>query len=179
MNVDVPLATLLAAVARREQRALRAIYDREGTRLFGIAMAILRDRPAAADAVQDAFLKLWERAGQYDAARGEAGAWIAAVVRHSALDVARRRGREIPTGDPGLGDEPIEPDTIARLAADEEGVRLRDCLAKLDEKNQRFILLAFVQGLSHAQISDKLDVPLGSVKSWIRRGLLSLRECMA
>ncbi len=179
MPDDAPLSALLADVARGEQRALRIIYDREGTRLFGIAMAILRDRPAAADAMQDGFLRLWQRAGQYDPARGDAAAWIGAVIRHGALDLARRRGREIATGDPGLGDEPIEPDTIARLAADEDGARLRDCLAQLDEKSQRFVLLAFVQGLSHAQIADKLALPLGSVKSWIRRGLLSLRACMA
>lgn len=179
MTQDAPLATLLAAVARGEQSALRAIYDREATRLFGIAMAILRDRPAAADAVQEAFLRLWQRAGQFDPARGDAAAWIGAVVRHAALDAARRRGREFPTGDPGLGDEAVEPDTVARLVAAQDGSRLRDCLARLDDKNQHFILLAFVHGLSHAQIADRLELPLGSVKSWIRRGLLSLRACMA
>ena len=179
MTDDAPLATLLTATARGEQRALRAIYDREATRLFGIAMAILRDRTAAADALQSAFLRLWQRAGEYDPARGEAAAWIAAFVRHAALDAARRRGREILSGDPGLGDAPIEPDTLDVLAANEDGRRLRTCLAQLDDRNQRFILLAFVHGLSHAQIAAKLDVPLGSVKSWIRRGLLSLRACMA
>lgn len=179
MDQDAPLDTLLTGVARREHAALRAVYDREGKRLFGIAMAILRDRPAASDAVQDAFLRIWERASQFDPARGEARAWIATIVRHAALDSARARGREQPTGDPALGDQPIQPDAIERLAADEDGARLRDCLAQLDEKNQRFILLAFVHGQSHAQIATRLELPLGSVKTWIRRGLMSLRECLS
>lgn len=179
MDSDAPLDLLLAAVARGEHAALRAIYDREGTRLFGIAMAILRDRPAASDAVQDGFLRLWERAQQYDPARGEARAWMSTIVRHAALDTARTRGREQPTGDPTLGDEAIEPDTLDRLSADEEGVRLRDCMRQLDEKNRRVITLAFVDGLSHAQVAERLELPLGSVKTWIRRGLVSLKACLS
>ncbi|MBC7800229.1 MAG: sigma-70 family RNA polymerase sigma factor [Gemmatimonadaceae bacterium] len=175
---DAPLDLLLAAVARREQPALRTIYDREATRLFGIAMAILRDRPAASDAVQDGFLRLWQRAGQYDPARGEARAWINTIVRHAALDIARARGRELPTADPALGDQPVEADAVERLEASEDNARLRDCLTQLDEKNRRMITLAFVEGLSHAQISARLDVPLGSVKTWIRRGLVALRKCL-
>lgn len=179
MDHDAPLAMLLAAVARGEQSSLRAIYDREGKRLFGIAMAILRDRPAASDAVQDAFLRLWQRAGQFDPARGEAGAWIATIVRHAALDTARRRGREQPTGDPELGDQPVEAEALDRLQAAEDGVRLRACLEQLEAKNRRMITLAFVNGLSHAQIADRLALPLGSVKTWIRRGLATLKDCLA
>lgn len=179
MISEPPLAALLVAVAAGEQRALRIIYDREGTRLFGIAMAILRDRPAAADAVQDGFLRVWERARQFDPARGEARAWMAAVVRHAALDMARARGREIPTGDAGLGDQAVGPEALDLLQAGEDVSRLRACLSRLDEKNVRFIVLAFVHGLSHAQIADRLSVPLGSVKSWIRRGLLTLRTCLS
>ena len=178
MDQDLPLDTLLAAVARGEHAALRAVYDREGKRLFGVAMAILRDRPAAADAVQDAFLRVWQRAGQFDPARGEGRAWLSTVVRNAALDLARARGREQPTGDPALGDQSVEPEAIERLAESEDGARLRHCLGLLDEKNRRFIILAFVHGMSHAQIAAKLNLPLGSVKTWIRRGLLTLRDCL-
>ena len=179
MDHDAPLDTHLTAVAGGDHAALRVIYDREGTRLFGIAMAILRDRPAASDAVQNAFLKLWERAAQFDPTRGNAQAWIASIVRHAALDIARARGREQPTGDPALGDQPIEPDVIERLSADQDGTRLRECLAQLDGRTQNFIVLAFVHGLSHAQIATRLDLPLGTLKTWIRRGLLSLRKCLS
>ncbi len=179
MDHDPPLDTHLIAVARGSHAALRAIYDQEGTRLFGIAMAILRDRPAASDAVQNAFLRLWERAAQFDPARGSAQAWTASVVRHAALDMARARGREQTTGDRALGDQPVEPDAIERLAAHQDGTRLRDCLAQLDARTRGLIVLAFVHGLSHAQIAARMDLPLGSLKTWIRRGLLSLRKCLA
>ena len=179
MDAQSELAPLLAAVARGDRAALRAVYERQATRLFGVAVAILRDRDAAADALQDAFLKIARRAGQFDPARGAAEAWLAAVVRHAALDMVRARGREIPTDDPALGDAPVEADALDRVAASAEGRRLRDCLATLEEKNRTGILLAFVHGLSHAQVAARLDLPLGTVKAWIRRGLLRLRECLA
>ena len=179
MDHDAPLDTHLIAIAGGSRSALRVIYDQEGTRLFGIAMAILRDRPAASDAVQNAFLRLWERAAQFDPARGNAQVWIASIVRHAALDIARARGREQPTGDPALGDQPVEPDVIERLAAHEDNARLRHCLAELDGRTRSFIVLAFVHGLSHAQIATRLDLPLGTLKTWIRRGLLSLRKCQS
>lgn len=179
MDHETPLGTLLAGVARGEQAALRAIYDREGTRLFGVAMAILRDRPAASDAMQDAFLRMWQRAGQFDPARGDGRAWTATIVRHAALDQIRARGREQPSDDPALGDQPVEAVALDRIVAHQDGARLRECLGRLEERNARFIVMAFVHGLSHAQIADKVGQPLGSVKSWIRRGLMSLRECMS
>lgn len=179
MDDDAPLGTLLAAVARGEHAALRAIYDREGPRLFGAAMAILRDRAAAADAVQEAFLRLWQRAGQYDPARGGARAWISAIVRYAALDAARARGREQVRDDPALGDRAITPDVLDRLAAASDGTRLRECLNGLDDRHRSFIVLAFMHGLSHSQVAARLDMPLGTVKTWIRRGLQQLRDCMS
>lgn len=179
MDAETDLASLLARVASGDRVALRGIYVRHATRLFGIAMAILRDRSQATDAMQDAFLKLWQRAAQFDPARGDPEVWIAAIVRHAALDIARRRGREIPSDDPGLGDEAVEPDIIERLDAAGQGTRLRACLETLDQRNREGIVLAFVHGLSHPQIAEKLAMPLGTVKSWIRRGLLALRECMS
>lgn len=173
------LSVLLLSVSTGDRAALRKIYVRESTRLFGVAMAILRDRDAAADTMQTAFLRVWERAGQFDPARGEARSWLGSIVRFAALDAARARGREILTDDPELGDTAVEPEAFAQLSAAQEGARLRECLEKLDGKHRDGIVLAFVHGLSHAQLAAKLNEPLGTVKSWIRRGLLSLRECLA
>lgn len=179
MDAATDLSPLLSAVAGGDRHALRAVYERQSTRLFGVANAILRDRDAAADALQDAFLKIARRADQFDPSRGSAEAWLAAIVRYAALDLARARGREIPTDDPTLGDTPVESDALDRIAAEAEGARLRECLSGLEERNRRGIVLAFVHGLSHAQIAARLDLPLGTVKAWIRRGLLRLRECLA
>ena len=179
MDATTDIAALIRAVAGGDQRALRALYERQSVRLFGVANAILRDREAAADALHDAFVKIAGRAGQFDPARGPAEAWLGGIVRHAALDIARRRGRELPSDDPNLGDGVVEPDALERIAASTEGARLRDCLARLEEKNRQGILLAFVHGLSHVQVAARLEEPLGTVKAWIRRGLLRLRECLA
>ena len=101
MTDEADLAGLLAAVATGDRTALKAVYARQSTRLFGIAMAILRDRTAAADVLQDAFLKLWQRAGQFDPARGPAGAWLGQIVRNAALDLADY-GIRINTVCPGI-----------------------------------------------------------------------------
>ena len=179
MDADTDLAPLLSAVAGGDRTALRAIYERQATRLFGVANAILRDRDAAADAMQDAFLRIAGRAGQFDPERGTPEAWLAAIVRYAALDLARSRGREIPSDDPALGDQPVPAEALDQVESSAEGRRLRPCLATLEERNRRGIVLAFVHGLSHAQIAARLELPLGTVKAWIRRGLLRLRECLA
>ena len=178
MRAEASLAELIVAVSGGDRAALRSLYQQQATRLFGVANAILRDRDAAADAMQDAFLRISQRASQFDPDRGEASAWLGGIVRYAALDLARKRGRELPTDDPGLGDAPVAPAALDEVAADAEGRRLRDCLGALDEKNRKGILLAFVHGLSHAQVAARLDLPLGTVKAWIRRGLLQLRECL-
>lgn len=173
------LDALLAGVAAGDRAALRSVYVRQSTRLFGIAMAILRDRTAAADVMQDAFLRVWQRAGQFDATRGDASVWLSSIVRYAALDVARRRGREVLSDDPDLGDSAVAADALDMLSASEDGDRLRACLGRLEPKNREGIVLAFVHGLSHPEIAARLALPLGTVKSWIRRGLMNLRECMS
>lgn len=172
------LAAWIAQAAGGDQAALRRLYQAESSRLYGIALKILRERSAAQDALQDAFVSVWQRARQFDGTRGSPRTWLAAIVRHRALDLARARGRESLSDDPGLGDEIVTDDPLERIAATADAARLHDCLAGLEEKNRRSIVLAFVDGLSHAQVAEKLALPLGTVKAWIRRGLLSLRACM-
>ena len=176
---DTPLAALLQGVARGDRDALKRVYERQSVRLFGVANAILRDRDRAADALHNAFLSVHRRAAQFDPERGGAEAWLAAIVRHAALDIIRAQGRELPSDDPALGDVPVAPEALAALESSEQGAALKRCLESLPEKNRQGILLAFVHGLSHPQIAEKLEQPLGTVKAWIRRGLLALRECLA
>ncbi|MBI0536404.1 sigma-70 family RNA polymerase sigma factor [Roseomonas sp. KE2513] len=178
-SMTLDAAGMIRGVADGEAGALRRLYDAQASRLFGVAMAILRDRDAAADALHDAVLKIAARAAQFDPARGEAGAWLTAIVRHAALDLARARGRETPTDDPALGDAAVAPEALDRLLETQEADRLRECLNALESRNRQGILLAFVHGLSHAQIAARLDLPLGTVKAWIRRGLARLKGCLA
>jgi RNA polymerase sigma-70 factor (ECF subfamily) len=107
------LAAMLAAIVRGERSALRTLYAAQSARLFGVCLRILRDRAAAADAIQDTFLRIWDRAQRFDPARGTAAVWMAAIARHVALDLARARGRELPSGAPDLGVAPVEDDPVA------------------------------------------------------------------
>jgi len=176
MTAALDLPGLLAAVAAGDRAALRSLYERQSSRLFGVANAILRDRDLAAEALRDAFVAIAGRAGECAPARLRPEAWLAAIVRHAALDMLRARGREAPAEDPLLGDEAEAAEAEARLIATGEGRRLRDGLAALETPHRAAIILAFVHGLSHPQIAERLGLPLGTVRSWLRQGLMALRE---
>lgn len=176
--VEEPLAALLAAVAAGNQDALRVLYERQSRRLFGIADAILRDPDLAADAVQDAFVRVSQRAAQFDPARGGAAAWLGGIARYAALDIARRRGREVPTDDPTLGDGRAEPDALDHVARDQAARHLHASLRALEEPQRAPLVLAFVHGLSHAQLAARLKLPVGTVKSTLRRTLERLRKSL-
>jgi len=169
---------LIVAVQRGSRAALKRLYELESRRLYGVALAILRRPELAADALQDAFIQVWQNAQSFSAARGSAAAWLTGIVRYRALDAVRKGRREVLSDDPALGDRAEEPDLLERLDRRLAGDALKRCLDTLEEKQRRSILLAFVEGLSHAEIAARLNAPLGSVKSWVRRGLLALRSCL-
>jgi RNA polymerase sigma-70 factor (ECF subfamily) len=172
------VGVLIEAVGRGNQVALKRLYELESKRLYGIALRIVRRREVAADVLQDAFVQIWQNAATFSGERGAGAGWLTGIVRFRALDAVRKLGREIPTDDPELGDEALEPDVIERIGASAEAEALRRCLKLLDGEQRRCIVLAFVGGLSHSEIAGRIKAPLGSVKSWIRRGLLSLRRCL-
>ncbi|MBO0738858.1 MAG: sigma-70 family RNA polymerase sigma factor [Alphaproteobacteria bacterium] len=172
------VAVLIEAVGRGSQVALKRLYEVESKRLYGIALRIVRRPEIAADVLQEAFVQIWQHAAAFSAERGPGAAWLTGIVRFRALDAVRKAGREIPSGDPALGDEPLEPDVIDKIGASADAEKLRRCLKLLEHDQQRCIVLAFVEGLSHSQVAERIKAPLGSVKSWIRRGLLSLRRCL-
>lgn len=172
------LAILIQAVGRGSQAALKRLYELESRRLYGIALRIVRRPEVAADVLQDAFIQVWQNARSFSAERGAGPAWLTGIVRFRALDALRKHSREVLSDDPTLGDGAVEPDVIERIDANAEGRALRRCLDALEDNQRRCVLLAFVDGFSHAEIAGRLAAPLGSVKSWVRRGLLALRSCL-
>ena len=178
LGEGTPLEVLLGACAQGDQRALKLLYDREAPRLYGLALRILRQQAAAADAVQDAFLQIWQKAATFDPVRGNAEAWLVSIVRYRALDTVRRRSKEVLSDDPRLGDTVEHFDPVSALDASRDGARLRRCLEELEEKNRRAIVLAFVDGLSHSEVAERIATPLGTVKAWIRRGMIALKGCL-
>ena len=169
---------LLHRCAAGDRAAFRLLYDRWGSRLYGIALRITRQGASAADATLDAFVQIWQQAHQFDPERGSPDAWLIGIVRYRALDIVRRRSREVPGYEPE-DREDESPDALARLVSTAEGAALHRCLNELEEDRRRLVVLAFVDGLSHSDLAERMGVPLGTVKSWIRRSLISLRGCLA
>jgi RNA polymerase sigma-70 factor (ECF subfamily) len=173
----LPLAALVAAVAAGDRAAFRQVYDQQASRLYGIAFRITRQAPLASDAVHDAFLELWRNANRFDAQRGEPDAWLATLVRYRALDMTRRLGREVSDEDlPEAVDE--DPDPLERMVASSDSAALHACLAQLEPERRKLLTLAFLDGLSHSELAARLNAPIGSIKSWIRRSLQALRICL-
>jgi RNA polymerase sigma factor (sigma-70 family) len=175
---DFDYESALEACARGESFALRALYERESRRLLGVALRIVRDRDAAHDVLQDAFLQIWQRASTYQRALGSARGWLYTVVRHRALDALRRGGREFAAGDDleAIADARASEDSALLPQAD--AAALERCLDALEERRRECIVWAFVEGYTQEQIARRTAVPLGTVKSWIRRGLIALKECL-
>ncbi len=171
------LARLLGRCAAGDRSAFRALYDSQAARLHGLALRITGQPSLAADAVHDTFLQVWQNAARFDPDRGSPEAWLTGLVRFRAIDVLRKRPHQVAEAD---APEPVDPDPgpMDRLLASAEGQALHRCLGGLDARHRTVIVLAFVQGLSHSDLSVRLSTPLGTVKSWIRRGLSALKNCL-
>ncbi|MET0518740.1 MAG: sigma-70 family RNA polymerase sigma factor [Burkholderiaceae bacterium] len=169
------------ACARGERFALRALYEREAQWLLGVALRIVRDRERAEDVLHDAFLQLWQSAATFRPELGSARGWLYTIVRHRALREIRGNGR-LQALDPADLTALSDGQQASRSAENGRGIdaaSLERCLERLEHSRRACVMHAFVDGLSHEQIARQLDTPLGTVKSWIKRGLASLRECMA
>jgi RNA polymerase sigma-70 factor (ECF subfamily) len=171
------LTELLRRCAEGDRMAFRRLYELQSPRLYAVALRITRQSSLAADAVHDALLQVWQNAGRFDVNRGNPEAWLVSLVRYRALDIARRSVREVPGLElPDTEDD--DPDPLSRLIGTAEGEALRRCLNMLEPDRRRLIVMAFIDGLSHSELAARLNQPLGTVKSWIRRSLLSLKRCL-
>ena len=178
------LRALLARCAAADASALEEVYLRAGPLLLGCLMRILRQRDRAEDALQDVFVQIWQRAGQFDPQRGHPLAWMISMARYRAIDMARatRPTRSLDDVDHDGGIERALSDTddpTEEYAAGHATQALDHCFSRLSEAQQTCIRLAFLRGLSHEEVAGAVRSPLGTVKSWIRRALVSLRECMS
>lgn len=171
---------LLGRCAQRDERALQELYQLISGQLLGVLMRILRRRAVAEEALQDVMVKIWQRADQYVAYRGRAMAWITAIARYRAIDLLRRQQAATPIDDAPA--EALVDITAADFVDSTSSARMRkalnDCFSKLTAEQRRCLELAYVDGYSQDQIAGEIDSPLGTVKSWIRRGLASLKRCL-
>ena len=178
-HYSAPLGELIGNIARRDRTAFAALYDATAAQLFGVALRILRRRDLAEEALQESFVAVWERAGDYSAFRGAPMSWLITIVRHRAIDQLRRSGsrpedhkvsEEALLGIPAR--EGYGADRGAELAA------LQRCLDALEAQPRQAVLLAYLYGLTHQEIAAHLGAPMGTVKSWIRRSLERLKRCL-
>ena len=185
LTPDAELTALLDRVALRDQTALRLLYDRVGGKLLGLALRVVRQREWAEDVVQEAFLTIWRVAPDYRATLSPPMAWMGLIVRSRALDLLRRqradRAQLTQEFDEVMA-ETMESDAANPMDtadASEQAWALHQCLAQLENKQREVLSLAYLRDLSHGELAEQLKLPLGTVKTWIRRGLDKLRICMA
>jgi RNA polymerase sigma-70 factor (ECF subfamily) len=179
LNID-EADRLMAGVQRGDRQALAELFQNESGRLIAVARRLVRRRELAEEVVQDAFVAAWQRAHQFDAALGTARGWLTTIVRNRALNLVRD-GSRVDLHDAeslaDLGDRMVDADAAFAQLADRDA--LRSCLDRLDVQRRRAILLCYVTGLSHGEVAATLAAPLGTVKAWIRRGVVSLQECLS
>lgn len=162
---------------------MHKLYTQESARLLGVAKRIARSDALAEDIVHDAFLKIWTRAGSFDPARGTARGWIFSVTRHLALNFMRDNAHIIQVSEQSesalLADAALDVTTdVDTFEYRSRSGRVYGCLEQLEPARRNCILHAYVDGYSHSEISQKVGAPLGTVKAWIKRSLVALRECM-
>jgi RNA polymerase sigma-70 factor (ECF subfamily) len=176
------LTQLLTAIGGGDQRAFAQLYECCSSHIFGVLLRILQRRDWAEEALQDCILKVWQKSATYEPSRGAPLTWLSTIVRYRALDLLRVKRPEVEM--PEEGEEP--PMSLADPGQDPvdgaiegEGIaKLRDCMRCLSDEQRRSVLLAYYEGYTHQELAQALKAPLGSVKSWVRRGLFRLRDCL-
>jgi len=173
------LTEMLIRTGEEDRQAFRELYTLTSAKLFGITFRICGERQAAEDVLHDVYVTIWKRSGAYEPSRASPITWLATIARNRAIDWRRAQTirRSSPIEDaPDIADRaPLASDTIV---ADQEAHRLHACLDGLETRQREAIRTAFFDGTTYADLAVQQNVPLGTMKSWVRRGLLKLRECL-
>jgi RNA polymerase sigma factor (sigma-70 family) len=174
------LCDALRRVASGDREALDNVYSATSAKLFGICLRILKDRAEAEDALQEVYVSVWRRAGSFDPARASPITWLATLARNRSIDRLRSRKRAVGTDPVDAAADVADPslDALQKLEQRDEARRLEGCLGELEERTSGAIRAAFFGGLTYAELAGQASVPLGTMKSWIRRGLLKLKDCL-
>jgi RNA polymerase sigma-70 factor (ECF subfamily) len=174
----VDIADLIARTALRDRAAFRDLYQRTSAKLFGVALRILRDRSEAEDALQEIYVKIWQRADRYVVGGYSPISWLVAVARNHALD--RLRGRRPTTDDIDVATEipDHQPDPEAAAIGKGERARIDNCLGQLEGDKADAVRGAYLDGFSYEELAARYEVPLNTMRTWLRRSLIKLKECL-
>jgi RNA polymerase sigma-70 factor, ECF subfamily len=173
MLTPAELVWLLASVSKGDQAAFERLYAATRAKLYGVVLRILRR------VLQDTYLKVWRSAGEFDPRLASPMTWMVAIARNRAIDLLRKKAEvsiEEETGALEVAGD--SPDPLARREITDELRRLLACLGALDEERRRIVLLAYYNGWSRDQLAAKFDKPVNTIKTWLRRSLIDLRECL-
>ena len=173
------LTPLMARVAQGDREALRQLYEATSAKLFGVCLRILSDREESEDVLQDVYVTIWRRADRFDAARASVMTWVSTIARNRAIDRLRARGplaRSEPIENMEIADGAVSAEAL--LSAADDRSRLNHCLGELDARTAGVIRTAFYEGVTYDALARRMNEPLGTVKSWIRRGLAKLKGCL-
>lgn len=170
---------LINRVAIGDRAAFISLYKMTSPKLMGICLRILNNRGDAEDAIQEIYIKVWQRSRTFAAGSSNASAWLATIARNHAIDLIRAR-KPVPDDLEAAYDVADEtmPSPEAQVGIKDEGRRIDKCLAELDPIHAGAVRRAYVEGLSYLELSEQMKVPLNTVRTWLRRSLLKLRECM-
>ena len=179
MLTPAELVWLIAAVAKGDEAAFERLYAATRAKLFGVVLRILRRQDLAEEVIQDAYLKIWRGAGGFDPRLASPITWMVAIARNRAIDLARRRTDASLEEEPAAMDAVADtPDPLARREMTEDLKRLLNCLGGLDDERRQMVLLAYYNGWSREQLAAKFDTPVNTVKTWLRRSMMDIRECL-
>lgn len=182
---DDTLIALIDRIAQRDEAALKGLYDLVSSKLYGLSLRVVSKHEWAEDVLQETFLQIWRSAGDYRASLSPPMAWLGLIVRSRSLDFLRRRTAERAHLTDEIDDvmadtmEGASPNPMDVSLASQQAWALHQCLGKLENRQREVVSLAYLRDLSHSELAEQLRLPLGTVKTWIRRGLDQLRTCMA
>lgn len=172
------LVAALQGTARGDREAFRTVYTATSLKLYGIVVRILGRRDLADEVLQEVYIRVWQRAGDFDAASGSPITWLAAIARNLALDEARRKTPRSLEEFPEILQLPSDDDPSANQERNEDARRLQACLERLEPEKRELVLLAYHYGMTREEISARINRPVATVKTWLRRSLEQLRNCL-
>ncbi len=172
------IADLIARIALGDRTAFRTLYSCTSAKLFGVTLRILRDRAEAEEALQEVYVKIWRRADGYAAGGYSPISWLVAIARNHALDVLRARRPASDDIEAALDIASADPDPEAAALAAGERTRIEDCLGQLESDRADAVRGAYLDGYSYEELAQRFGVPLNTMRTWLRRSLIRLRECL-
>ncbi|KKB06971.1 RNA polymerase sigma factor [Devosia geojensis] len=172
------IADLIGRIALGERAAFRVLYERTSAKLFGVTLRILKNRAEAEEALQEIYVKVWRRADRYVPGTTSPISWLVAVARNHCLDILRARRPVADDIDVALEIPDAAPDPEASALAGGERARIEACLAELDAARAEAVRGAYLDGFSYEELANRHGVPLNTMRTWLRRSLLRLRECL-